>query len=166
MNRQKNISRPAQRRSKNITEQRQTFGALLRGPYQILAASVYGRMSELSDGVIRPAHGVVFRTISPDGSRVTEMADQAQMTKQSMGYLVEYLHRHGYLEYKDDPTDGRAKLAHLTPRGVAVQEAAMEKSAILEERVAKLMENGEMPELRRLLEKLNALIKEQAYSWD
>ncbi|BDI31157.1 hypothetical protein CCAX7_32080 [Capsulimonas corticalis] len=161
MNSQKNISRTPRSRRKNITDQRQTFGALLRGPYQILSASVYGQMSEVSGGVIRPAHGVVFRTISPDGSRVTEMAEQAQMTKQSMGYLVDYLREHRYVEYKDDPTDGRAKLAHLTPSGLAVQQAAMEKSAELENQVAQLMGPGEMLELRRLLEILNARMMEQ-----
>ena len=68
-------------------------------------------------GDIRRAHGIVFEVLDAAGSRVTDMAQRARMTKQSMGELVSYLEGRGYLRRKTDPSDRRAKLVVLTRRG-------------------------------------------------
>ena len=77
---------------KNLTEEVGTLGALLRLPYQALARRLYREIAENGFPDVRPAHGSVFRHILPEGSRVTDLAERAGMTKQSMSYLVEYLH--------------------------------------------------------------------------
>jgi DNA-binding MarR family transcriptional regulator len=51
--------------------------------------------------------------------RATELATYARITKQSMGYLVDHLSAGGYVERVPDPTDQRAKVVRLTPRGWA-----------------------------------------------
>ena len=45
------------------------------------------------------------------------MAERAQMTKQSMSYLVEYLEGYGFLKREKDPSDKRAVLFVLTEKG-------------------------------------------------
>lgn len=47
----------------------------------------------------------------------SELAIPPDMTEPSMGYLIEYLEHHGYVERVSDPSDGRAHLARLTSRG-------------------------------------------------
>lgn len=67
---------------------------------------------------IRPGHGCVFGNIDPEnGSRLTELAERANMTKQSVGEVTSDLEQRGYLERVSDPSDGRAKIIHLTERG-------------------------------------------------
>jgi DNA-binding MarR family transcriptional regulator len=66
---------------------------------------------------IRPGHGCVFGNIDPDGSRLTDLADRAGMTKQSVGEVTSDLEQRGYLERVPDPADGRAKIIRLTDRG-------------------------------------------------
>lgn len=67
---------------------------------------------------IRPGHGCVFGGIDPrNGSRLTELAERANMTKQSVGEVTSELERHGYLERVADPSDGRAKIIRLTETG-------------------------------------------------
>jgi len=66
---------------------------------------------------IRMSHGCVFGNIEPDGSRLTELADRAGMTKQTVGEVASDLEQRGYLERVPDPTDGRAKIIRLTDRG-------------------------------------------------
>ena len=39
------------------------------------------------------------------------------MTKQAAGFLVGQLERAGYVERVADPSDGRARLIRITPRG-------------------------------------------------
>lgn len=59
----------------------------------------------------------VFQRIAPNGSRLTDLADQAQMSKQSAGVLVDQLERLGYVRRAPDPTDGRARLIVIEERG-------------------------------------------------
>ena len=66
----------------------------------------------------------VFQRIAPDGSRLTDLADQAQMTKQSTGVLVDQLERLGYVRRVPDPTDGRARLIVIKQRGQRAVEVA------------------------------------------
>lgn len=74
--------------------------------------------TEFSD--LRAGHGCVFGNIDPDnGSRLTELAERALMTKQSVGEVVTDLVQRGYIERAPDPTDGRAKIIRLTAKGRA-----------------------------------------------
>ena len=67
---------------------------------------------------IRPGHGCVFGNIDPEnGSRLTDLAERANMTKQSVGEVTSDLEQHGYLERVADPNDGRAKIIRLTTHG-------------------------------------------------
>jgi DNA-binding MarR family transcriptional regulator len=137
---------------KNITEENRTLGSLLRRPYQILQERVYGELAATGFPEIRPAHSSVFRHILPSGSRVTDLAEAAQMTKQSMAYLVESLKASGYVEIAPDPTDGRAKIARLTEKGRAAQQAALAISRKVEEGLGT---REEILQLRTLLARLN-----------
>ncbi|HEX8779675.1 MAG TPA: MarR family transcriptional regulator, partial [Nocardioides sp.] len=58
------------------------------------------------------------------GTRLTELAAQAQITKQSAQHLVDQLERAGYVERAPDPSDGRARLVVLSRRARAAQEVA------------------------------------------
>ena len=70
------------------------------------------------------AQARVAARIGPDGSRVSDLAEQARVTKQSAAFLVEQLETAGYVERVPDPTDGRARLVRLTTRARRVAEAA------------------------------------------
>lgn len=72
----------------------------------------------------------VFQRIAEDGSRLTELADQAQMSKQSAGVLVDQLERLGYVKRAPDPSDRRARLVVIEQRG---QRAAAVAKATAEE---------------------------------
>jgi len=66
----------------------------------------------------------VFQRIAADGSRLTDLADQAQMSKQSAGVLVDQLERLGYVRRIPDPADGRARLIVMEHRGRQAVEVA------------------------------------------
>ena len=68
---------------------------------------------------LRPGHGCVFGTIDPEGSRLTDLAERAAMTKQTVGEVTSDLEKLGYVERVPDPSDGRAKIIRLTQRGHA-----------------------------------------------
>lgn len=62
--------------------------------------------------------------LSPDGIRLTDLAEQAQVTKQTAGALIDELERNGYVTRHSDPADARARLVKLTARGVELCRAA------------------------------------------
>ncbi|HLK26340.1 MAG TPA: MarR family winged helix-turn-helix transcriptional regulator [Caulobacteraceae bacterium] len=116
---------------------------------------VYARMAEAGFPDIRPAHSSLFRNMTTSGgSRVTDLAERAQMTKQSMGYLADSLEALGYVTVGPDPTDRRAKLVWFTKRGDAAGRAMARLSAEIEREYAALIGEADMAQLRRSLERL------------
>jgi DNA-binding MarR family transcriptional regulator len=78
------------------------------------------------------AHHPLFENIDPGGTRLTVLAARAGMTHQSMGELVGALEQGGYVERLPDPSDGRARLVALTPRGRAAVRLAVKEIAAIE----------------------------------
>ena len=79
------------------------------------------RVAETPYDDIRISHGCVFGNIDPEGTRLTDLAERARMTKQSVGEVTSDLEQRGYVERVPDPSDGRAKIIRLTERGRAAQ---------------------------------------------
>jgi DNA-binding MarR family transcriptional regulator len=78
---------------------------------------------------LRRAHLLVFRFGTIDGRHTSDLAAHAGMTKQSMHELVAHLEKHGYLRRHRDPSDTRALLVQLTPRGRALERQVMDAVA-------------------------------------
>jgi DNA-binding MarR family transcriptional regulator len=57
--------------------------------------------------------------IDTDGTRLSVLAERAQIAKQTATALVDKLERAGYVERGPDPSDGRARLVKVTPRAEA-----------------------------------------------
>jgi DNA-binding MarR family transcriptional regulator len=85
------------------------------------SAELFERVETAGYGDLRPGHGCVFGNIDPDGSRLTDLAERARMTKQSVGEVASDLEARGYVERVPDPNDGRAKIIRLTERGREAQ---------------------------------------------
>src|SRR4051794_10441355 len=63
------------------------------------------------------AQSRIGQRLDRQGIRVTDLAEQAGVTKQTAGALVDELEANGYVERKPDPADARARLVVLTDRG-------------------------------------------------
>lgn len=72
------------------------------------------------------AQARLAQRIADDGSRLTELAERAQVTKQTASLLVAALEREGLVERVPDPADGRARLIRLSARGREAATHAME----------------------------------------
>ncbi len=68
---------------------------------------------------ISAAHIHITRHLALQGSRLTELAQAAGMTKQAMGTLVNQCEAWGLVLREDDPLDARAKRVVFTPAGLA-----------------------------------------------
>ncbi|HCB07460.1 MAG TPA: MarR family transcriptional regulator [Nocardioides bacterium] len=134
-------------------DQRANTVAMLGQAYSLLGFRIV-------DGVVgagfpqKPKHSAVFAQISLEGSRLTELAQKANMTPQSMAEIVDELVELGYVVRRPDPADRRAKLIVLTRRGRAAVDAGRATIEGIEERVTELLGERGHRDLRRLLTKL------------
>ncbi|NUR88686.1 MAG: MarR family transcriptional regulator [Nonomuraea sp.] len=64
----------------------------------------------------------IFQRIAPQGSRLAELAEAAQVSKQTVGSIVDQLERAGYVRRVPDPTDARARLVTVTQKGYELVE--------------------------------------------
>jgi DNA-binding MarR family transcriptional regulator len=141
--------------------ERYSVPRLLGEGFRALDWQLHEGMVAAGFGDVRPAHYAVFRFLKPEGSRVTELAEEARMTKQSMGELVVYLERRGYVERLPDPRDGRARIVVWTEAGLRWTEAAAERLGEIEDALAERLGGQErLEELAGSLEELMALSAE------
>jgi DNA-binding MarR family transcriptional regulator len=129
---------------------------LLENGFDAFAEEMTRRVAETPYSDIRMTHGCVFGNIEPDGSRLTDLAERAHMTKQSVGEVATELERRGYLERVPDPADGRAKIIRLTERGRDAQALGFQIIDELEQEWAERFGADRIAALRDALEAVTA----------
>jgi DNA-binding MarR family transcriptional regulator len=93
---------------------------LLLESHRVLSAELVALLEERGYPDVRPGHAALFLYIDRrSGTRSTELARRARMTKQGMMLLVDDLESRGYVRRVTDPDDARAKVVRLTARGRA-----------------------------------------------
>mgnify|MGYP001826017013 FL=1 len=112
---------------------------------------------------IRRAHLQLMPHLDLAGTRITELARRAEISKQAVGQLVTDMEAGGYVERVPDPSDQRAKIVVLTKRGRdAVIEGLAVFDALKNELIAELgaeVVEGLIDGLERLGPALDALGK-------
>ena len=68
---------------------------------------------------VSAAHIHITRHLARGGSRLTELAERAGMTKQAMGALVDQCEAWGLITREPDPLDARARRERFTADGLA-----------------------------------------------
>jgi DNA-binding MarR family transcriptional regulator len=136
----------------------ENLAVLLREPFRAGTEVLHRRFAERGHPEIRPPHDHVMQFLDDAGTRVSVLAQRAQITKQSMAELVAHLERLDYVERVPDPTDRRAKLVRATPRGRQLYAIAREVVAEIEADWTRRLGKAKMRQLRQLLEELNAVL--------
>jgi DNA-binding MarR family transcriptional regulator len=100
------------------------FGILLVLAYQEFVRELRAKLAEQGFADQGRSDGYVLRALGAQPMTVSELADRLEISKQGAGQLVDDMERRGYLERRPDPTDGRARLLHLSEHGRAALAAA------------------------------------------
>lgn len=103
---------------------------------------------------VRRAHNAVFVHLPAEGRRLTDLADDADLSKQAMAELVDDLVEKGYLERTPDPTDGRAKLIVWAARGERAHRATLEAFTQIEAELAAAFGQDRLDDLQAALREL------------
>ena len=111
---------------------------------------------------LQPAHTAVVVNLSLEGTRLTELAWRASMTKQGMGQLVDEVERLGYVERVPDPTDSRAKLVRFSASGHRLMAHGVEIGAEIQREYARLIGRERLKLLHDTLEDLKRRLRDSA----
>ena len=136
------------------------IGALLAIPWQVIGRRVSAALAERGFTDYRPTYQVVFQWCKPEGSRLTELAERAGITKQSMGELIDVLEQRGYVERVPDPTDGRAILIRRTERGWEINRIARQVVEQIQQEWAQALGEEQFAQLLHNLRRLAILLDE------
>jgi len=132
------------------------LGLLLFIPYRSMESAVLAHLK--AHGHDLPlSQARVFQRIAPDGSRLSELAQAAQVSKQTLGSVVDQLEQAGYVSRIPDPTDARARLVLLTDRGRELVELSLPVVREIESAWQAHLGAARTRELRSALEKLREI---------
>lgn len=128
---------------------------LLLEASRTLGTDVVASLDERGFPDARPGHSSVFMHIDRrSGTRLTDLARRARMTKQGMMLLVDDLENRGYVRRVPDSEDARAKVVRLTARGRRYVAEARRAVAAVEARARRELGDRRYESLRAALEEL------------
>ena len=133
------------------------IGELIGEIRSALIDGVQERVSAAGYGDVKAIHDCVFRYLTPDGTRLQELATRSQMAPQSVGWHVDELERLGYVERVPDPSDRRAKLIRPTKHGLAFMATTHDALADIEKRWIKALGRDTLTQLRDTLRAIGSL---------
>jgi DNA-binding MarR family transcriptional regulator len=134
-----------------------SLGILMFVAYRAMESRALAALAEAGFDDVTLAQARVFERVGPHGTRLTELAEQAQVTKQTAGFLVDQLEKAGYVERRPDPTDARARLVCVAERGAKAVAIANAEVARVEAEWEEHLGVDEMRQLRRSMTRLREI---------
>lgn len=120
-----------------------------------LGAEIVAGLDERGFTDARPGHAALFMHVDRRwGTRLTDLAHRARMSKQGMMLVVDDLEQRGYVRRVPDPEDARAKVVRLTARGRRFVAEARRAVAAVEARARRELGDRRYEALRDSLEQL------------
>lgn len=138
------------------------FGNLFRDTALAMQQLVAEELARRGFADLRPALLAVGQHVDAGGTRITELAARAWLSKPTVVHAVDELERLGYVTREPDPTDRRAKLVMATARAREAEQVAREAIADIRNAWAELIGEEEMAVLEAGLRRLRAGLWPQA----
>lgn len=103
------------------------------------------------------AQSRIVAGVDPEGTRLSVLAERAQIARQTATALVDRLEAAGYVERVPDPSDGRARLVRLAARALACLPAAQAEERRIEQEWRAHLGSDGMSALREALTMLRSI---------
>jgi DNA-binding MarR family transcriptional regulator len=130
------------------------LGGLLRVCWQWIREQIFEGVRAAGYDDLKPSHVGLFRYPTLDRQRPSELADQLQITRQSVNELLGDLEGLGYVTRVSDPANKRARLVRLTASGRRLEKTINSQARIAELKIAELLGSRTFSQFRDALEQL------------
>ncbi|AUX48192.1 MarR family transcriptional regulator [Sorangium cellulosum] len=138
---------------------RASLGQLLIRSARLLDERAMARLARRGAPGLRRAHTALLPYIDLEGTRLTDLAERARVTKQAVSQLVEELESAGVVERTPDPEDRRAKRVRFTPHGIKAMLHGLGVLEELEEELARAVGPKQIASLKKGLAALLAALE-------
>lgn len=124
--------------SKDPSGARPDLARALRHAHRALERAMMEAVAESGLDMLRPGHFTVLRVLDPGraGTRISELARDADVSRQAIQQVVADLERLGIVELVPDPDDARAKRVRYTRFGRRGYEQCMREFERIEAELA------------------------------
>jgi DNA-binding MarR family transcriptional regulator len=138
----------------NGVDMPKSLNILFRDGRSAIEAAVRADLAQNGFGDVAPSHSALLRNLGEDGSRPSDLAAHAGVTRQAVTKLVDELERLDLVRRDPDPDDGRGVIVRYTDRGRAVLAIARKRMLALERDYAAQVGADRWAEVRSTLETL------------
>lgn len=111
------------------------LGHLLLDAFRSLDRELQAALEDRGAGELRPSQAMALRLVDRAGTRLSDLAQRASITKQAMMQLIDELQEMGCVRRVPDAEDGRAKTVRLTAKGLRMRASARQSVQAVESRV-------------------------------
>jgi DNA-binding MarR family transcriptional regulator len=127
---------------------------MLLDAFRALDVELAAALEDRGAADLTPTQARALLLVDRAGTRLTELASRAGVTKQAMMQMVDELQASGCLRRTPDPADARAKVLRLTARGLRQRATARQALASVEARVKRWLGPRRYEAFRAILEEL------------
>lgn len=128
---------------------------LLHDSFTICRGRVLEKLTSRGHPYINLSHSVVLRHIDVEGTPLSVVTRRAGVSRQAVAKVARQLEVVGYLATLPDPTDRRAKVLKLTPRGMLLFAACIEAYEAFEEELAQRIGRRRLEQFRITLQMIS-----------
>ncbi|KGN37450.1 MarR family winged helix-turn-helix transcriptional regulator [Knoellia subterranea] len=118
---------------------------------------IFGVLRQAGLEGVSDAQMKLVMNIDVEGTRLSVLAERAQIAKQTATALVDKLEAAGWVERVPDPTDGRARLVRPTSKAAPFEPVAHAEERAIEAEWEAHLGAQRMAELRSALESLREI---------
>jgi DNA-binding MarR family transcriptional regulator len=127
---------------------------LLLGAFRALDDEIENALHDRGVADLRPSQAAALLLVDRAGTRLSELAIRAGISKQAMMQVVDDLESRGDVRRTADPNDARAKVVKLTARGLRQRAEARKAIASAESKARRLLGDRRYEGLRATLSEL------------
>ena len=110
---------------------------------------------------VTPSHLNILRHLNNEGMMISQLAQDAALSKQLVGRIVKELATKGYLKITDDQNDRRIKFVSYTKKGMILITLAVEIVDAIEQQYKTALGKAGYDEFRNTLTQLSAIHSQQ-----
>jgi len=130
----KPLDEPAAQRHDGSMNERDLSHLLLEA-FRSLDREIVAALEDRGVSELRPSQGMALLLVDRAGTRLSDLAQRATITKQAMMQLVDDLQEMGCVRRVPDPQDARAKMVRLTAKGLRLRASSRKSIQAVESRI-------------------------------
>lgn len=128
---------------------------MLLEAYRMMDDEIEAALQDRGVPDLRPSQARAMLLIDRAGTRLSDLAQRAAITKQAMMQVVDDLVSEGMVRREPDPSDARAKMVKLTAKGLRQRAEARRALASVETRARRRLGNRRYDALKATLSELS-----------